>query len=137
MAGLFSNSFHFRACGTWWLTARSGRAQVPGQKANDQRMAGPGPDWPALPELGRAQPRMSGRDALKIAQPFMAGSASNPTNQVPAGTKESPVLAKDSAVLGRDFGRFRNVNPAINGWAIFKLISFSRVRDLVAHRKVW
>jgi hypothetical protein len=38
-----------------WLTARSGRTQGPGQKANGQRMAGPGPDWPALPELGRAQ----------------------------------------------------------------------------------
>ena len=94
-----------------------------GQLAGGQRKAGPGLDWPALPELRRAQPRMSGRDALKIAQPFMAGSASNPTNQVPAGTKESPVFAKDSAVPERDFGRFRNVNPAINGWAIFKLIS--------------
>jgi len=38
-----------------WLTARSGRAQGPGQKAHGQRMAGSGPDWPALPELGRAQ----------------------------------------------------------------------------------
>ena len=33
----------------WWLTARSGRTQGPGQKANGQRLAGPGPDWPALP----------------------------------------------------------------------------------------
>jgi hypothetical protein len=40
------------ACGTWWLTARSGRAQGPGQKANSHRLAGPGPDWPARPELG-------------------------------------------------------------------------------------
>jgi hypothetical protein len=31
-----------------------GRSQGPGQKANGQRMAGPGPDWPALPELERA-----------------------------------------------------------------------------------
>ena len=30
----------------WWLTARSGRPQGPGQKANGKRMAGPGPDWP-------------------------------------------------------------------------------------------
>jgi hypothetical protein len=59
------------------------------------------------------------------------------TNQVPAGTKESPGLAKDSAVPGRDFGRFRNVNPAINGWAIFKRISFPRVRDMVAVCKDW
>jgi hypothetical protein len=36
----------------WWLTARSGRTQGPGQKANGQCKAGPGPDWPALPELG-------------------------------------------------------------------------------------
>ena len=38
----------------WWLAARCGRAQGPGQKADGQRLAGPGPDWPALPELGRA-----------------------------------------------------------------------------------
>jgi hypothetical protein len=65
-------------------------------------------------------------DAAKIAQPFMAGASFNPSNQVPAGTKENPVLAKDSAVPGRDFGRFRNVNPAINGWAIFKRIQIRR-----------
>jgi len=34
--------------------AGNGRTQGPGQKANGQRMAGPGPDWPALPELRRA-----------------------------------------------------------------------------------
>src|ERR1035438_6898556 len=28
----------------WWLTARSGRPQGPGQKASDQHKAGPGPD---------------------------------------------------------------------------------------------
>jgi hypothetical protein len=36
----------------WWLAARSGRPQGPGQKTNGHRKAGPGPDWPALPELG-------------------------------------------------------------------------------------
>lgn len=41
-----------------WPSAKTGRTQGPGQKANGQRMAGPGPDWPALPELGRAQTRM-------------------------------------------------------------------------------
>src|ERR1017187_2743398 len=46
----------------WWLTARSGRPQGPGQKANGQRMAGPGPDWPALPEPGPAQPRLRWRN---------------------------------------------------------------------------
>ncbi len=30
----------------WWLAARSGRTQGPGQKANGQRLGGPGPDWP-------------------------------------------------------------------------------------------
>ena len=58
------------------------------------------------------------------------------TNQVPAGTKESPVLAKDSAVPSRDFGRFRNVNPAINGWAIFKRISFPCRGNSTPRRKV-
>jgi hypothetical protein len=35
-------------------SAPDGRPQGPGQKANGHRKAGPGPDWPALPELGRA-----------------------------------------------------------------------------------
>src|ERR1017187_4750850 len=41
-----------------WPAAKTGRPQGPGQKANGQRMAGPGSDWPTLPELGRAQPRL-------------------------------------------------------------------------------
>ena len=33
-----------------WPAAKTGRPQGPGQKANGQRMAGPGPDWPGLPQ---------------------------------------------------------------------------------------
>lgn len=50
-------------------------------------VAGPGPDWPALPELGRAQTRLSGHDCLTIAQPFMAGSAFNQPTKSRQGRK--------------------------------------------------
>ncbi len=44
LGGLALNVFCLMADCKVWLTARSGRAQGPGQKANGQRMAGPGPD---------------------------------------------------------------------------------------------
>jgi len=40
------------------LPRRGGPPQGPGQTANEHRKAGPRPDWPALPELGRVQPQL-------------------------------------------------------------------------------
>jgi len=54
----------------WWLTARSGRPQGPGQKANGQRKAGLGPDWPALPELRRAVTMVMAQGFRKLVLPL-------------------------------------------------------------------
>ena len=51
--------------------------------------------------------------ALKIAQPFMAGSCVNQTNQVPEGRKECSAVPDGTRKIERAFF------PAINGWAIF------------------
>jgi len=88
-----------------WPDARTGA------KGQHQRMAGPGPDWPALTGTG------TGADVIRMARssdnsPAIYGWVIvQPINEVPAGTKESPVLAKDSAVPGRDLDGGRAQAP--------------------------
>ena len=90
-----------------WPDARTG---AKGQRPTHGR-AGAGLASPA--GTGVARVCSSQRDVMTIAQPFMAGSLFNPFNQVPAGTKESPALAKGSAVPRRelDGGRAQAPQP--------------------------
>jgi len=57
--------------------------------------------------------------ALKIAQPFMAGSSVKQTNQVPSGTKEMFARPWISFVPDGTGKRGRRFFPAMNGWPIF------------------
>jgi hypothetical protein len=70
----------------------------------DDRFAGfhPGPGFVS-----------DGKNALKIAQPFMAGVLAHGHPKVPSGTKEMVCRPWRDLKIGLP------VFPAINGWAIF------------------
>src|ERR1039458_7307055 len=76
------------------LTARSGRTQGPGQKANGHRTAGPRPDWPAQPE--REGWRFS-LDVLCNRAPFCGMANFTPVNSLE--TKLRTLLADRNTPL--------------------------------------
>jgi hypothetical protein len=53
-----------------------------------------------------------------IAQPFMAG---NKAIKIPSPVRDGRIFLSSLTGLGTS----RTVNPAINGWAIFKDVGFS------------
>jgi hypothetical protein len=70
--------------------------------------------------------------ALKIAQPFMAGSSVKQPNPVPSGTKEMFARPWISFVPDRTGKIRRRFFPAMNGWAIFTSLPVLRGERLFA-----
>jgi len=85
----------------------------------DDRFAGfhPGPGFVS-----------DGKNALKIAQPFMAGVLAHGHPKVPSGTKEMVCRPWRDLKIGLP------VFPAINGWAIFvdRIEQFFRASACIA-----
>jgi len=65
------NALNFPGAMDWPRAADWGQSALrPGQKANGQRKSGPGPDWPALPELGRAVTMVMAQGFRKLVLPL-------------------------------------------------------------------
>jgi hypothetical protein len=111
--------FSFFILHSSFFILHSAFASRPGQFIKDfldDRFAGfhPGPGFVS-----------DGKNALKIAQPFMAGVLAHGHPKVPSGTKEMVCRPWRDLKIGLP------VFPAINGWAIFVKGS-----DLIVSKRV-